>query len=152
MADPFPRHEATAIIRRLPAYGQLAWQLGRDPSLTTSRRGALIGAAAYVVSPIDVVPGIIPLAGQLDDLLVVIVALRFALAGMSPLERQRHLEAVGLSESLLAADERAIVDIGAWTVRAAARTGARIARVGVRATVAGAGRLARRGARHPEAG
>jgi uncharacterized membrane protein YkvA (DUF1232 family) len=135
--DPFPREEALALVRRMPSYGRLAWQLGNDPTLPVSRRGALIGAAAYLLSPIDVVPGIVPLLGQLDDLLVVIVALRFALASMSPDQRQHHLAAVGLSDSLLAADERAILDLGAWTLRAAARTSVRLGRAGVRSAKAG---------------
>jgi uncharacterized membrane protein YkvA (DUF1232 family)/ubiquinone/menaquinone biosynthesis C-methylase UbiE len=140
--DRFPREEAVALIRRLPAYALLAVQLGRDPGLPASRRGVLVAAAAYLVSPIDAVPGIIPLIGQLDDLLVVILALRFALAGMSPMERHRHLEAVGLSEALLAADERALLDVGAWALRAAARTGRRLGETGMRTAVQSADRLA----------
>ena len=135
--DPFPREEALALLRRLPAYGRLALQLGRDPDLPVSRRGAVIGAAAYLLSPIDAVPGIIPVLGQLDDLVIIVAALRFALAGLSAQQRRRHLVAAGLSESVLTADERALVDVGAWTVRAATRTGARVGRVAAHAAVAG---------------
>jgi uncharacterized membrane protein YkvA (DUF1232 family) len=153
MADPFPRHEAAGLIRRLPTYGRLAWRLANDPAVPASRRGALIAAAVYLASPIDVVPGIIPVVGQLDDLIVVVAALRFAMAGMPPQQRQAQLEMLGLSEATVASDERALADIGAWTLRAVARTGAwtaraagrtgvRIARVGV----VGVGRLARHGA------
>jgi uncharacterized membrane protein YkvA (DUF1232 family) len=129
--DPFPRQEALAVVRRLPAYGLLAWRLSRDPALPTVRRGALIGAAVYLVSPIDAVPGIIPLLGQLDDLVVVIAALRFALAGMSAQQRLMHLEAAGLSEAALAADEQALADIGTWALRRAAHLGTRISEVGL---------------------
>jgi uncharacterized membrane protein YkvA (DUF1232 family) len=131
--EPFPREEALGLVRRVPAYGRLAWQLGRDPAIAPGRRSALIAAAAYLLSPIDAVPGIIPLLGQLDDLIVIIAALRFALAGMTPQQRARHLEAVGLSEAIFVADERTLVDIGRWTVRVAADTGRRMARAGVRA-------------------
>jgi uncharacterized membrane protein YkvA (DUF1232 family) len=131
--EPFPREEALALVRRIPAYGFLAVQLGRDPTLTRGRRSALIAAAAYLLSPIDAVPGIIPLAGQLDDLIVIIVALRFALAGMTPQQRAQHLEAVGLSEAILAADERALTDIASWIARAAADAAARVSRAGLRA-------------------
>jgi len=131
--EPFPREEALALIRRIPAYGLLAVKLGRDPTLARSRRSALIAAAAYLVSPIDAVPGIIPLAGQLDDLIVIIAALRYALAGMTPQQRLEHLEAVGLSEAILVADERALMDIGKWTARAVAETATRVSRAGLRA-------------------
>ena len=131
--EPFPREEALALVRRVPAYGLLAWRLGRDPAVTPGRRGALIAAAAYLVSPIDAVPGIIPLLGQLDDLIVVVVAIRFALAGMSPQQPHRHLQGVGLSEAILAADERALLDMGRWAVGAAADVATRVSRAGLRA-------------------
>lgn len=143
--DPFPRQEALAVVRRLPAYGLLAWRLSRDPDLSTVRRGALIGAAVYLVSPIDAVPGIIPLLGQLDDLVVVIAALRFALAGMPAQQRLMHLEAAGLSEAALAADEQALADIGTWAFRRAARLGARVTEFGLQASARAGKRLGRLG-------
>jgi uncharacterized membrane protein YkvA (DUF1232 family) len=143
--DPFPRQEAVAIIRRLPAYGLLAWRLSRDPDVPAVRRGALIGAAAYLVSPIDAVPGIIPLLGQLDDLVVVVAALRFALAGMPPERRRMHLVAAGLSEATLAADEHTLADIGRWIIRRGAELGARVSAIGVRAGGQAARRLGRWG-------
>jgi uncharacterized membrane protein YkvA (DUF1232 family) len=145
LMEPFPREEALALIRRIPAYGVLAVQLGRDPGLARGRRSALIAAAAYLVSPIDAVPGFIPLAGQLDDLIVVLVALRFALAGMTPQQRQQHLEAVGLSEAILAADERALMDIGSWTLRAAADAAGVVSRAGLQAGARASQEVARLG-------
>jgi uncharacterized membrane protein YkvA (DUF1232 family) len=148
--EPFPRDEALALIRRIPAYGLLALQLGRDPALARGRRGALIAAAAYLVSPIDAVPGIIPLVGQLDDLIVIIAALRFALAGMTPQQRIQHLEAVGLSEAILVADERALLHIGSWTLRAAGDAATRVSRAGLRAgarVTQDVGEIGRRSAR-----
>lgn len=157
--EPFPREEALALVRRVPSYGLLAWRLGRDPSLAPSRRGALLGAAAYLASPIDVVPGIIPVLGQLDDLLVLVVALRFALAGMTPQQREVHLLAAGLSDEAIAADEQALRDIGRWAVvsaaiaareasraglRVGARAGRRVAVVG-RSSLGAATRVVRRG-------
>ena len=59
--------DTLALVRRLPGYGRLAWRLARDPRLSRRRRTAVAAAAAYLISPIDLVPGIIPVAGQLDD-------------------------------------------------------------------------------------
>jgi uncharacterized membrane protein YkvA (DUF1232 family) len=131
--EPFPRHEALALVRRVPSYGLLAWRLGRDPTLAPSRRGALIGAAAYLASPIDAVPGIIPVLGQLDDLLVLVVALRFALSGMTPPQREIHLVAAGLSEETIAADEQALRDIGRWAIVSAAIAAREVSRASLRA-------------------
>ncbi|HEY4634596.1 MAG TPA: DUF1232 domain-containing protein, partial [Candidatus Limnocylindrales bacterium] len=126
--DPFPGDAFGALLRRLPAYGRLAWRLGRDPLISRARRAAVIGAAGYLVSPIDLVPGFIPVLGQLDDIAVVLAALRVALDGLDPERRRGHLHAVGLDEGHLATDMRAVGSTGAWVGRAGVRTGGRLAR------------------------
>lgn len=131
-ADPFPRDRFAALLRRLPAYGRLAWRLGRDPLLGRTRRAAVVAAAAYLASPIDFVPGIIPVLGQLDDLAVAIVALRLALDGLSPERRRAHLEAVGLDESDLVDDLRVIGATTAWIAHAGVALTARLLREGGR--------------------
>jgi uncharacterized membrane protein YkvA (DUF1232 family) len=141
--DPFPGDAFGAMLRRLPAYGRLAWRLGRDPLISRARRAAVIGAAGYLVSPIDLVPGFIPVLGQLDDIAVVLAALRLALDGLDPERRRAHLGAVGLDEGHLATDLRAVGSTGAWVGRAGLRTGGRLARAGIRATVGGTRRITR---------
>ena len=79
--DPFPREPFGAFIRRMPRYGKLAIALGRDPAVSRARRAVVLAGAAYLISPVDLVPGLIPVLGQLDDLLVVLLAMRVALAG-----------------------------------------------------------------------
>jgi uncharacterized membrane protein YkvA (DUF1232 family) len=133
-ADPFPSARFGALVKRLPAYARLAWRLGRDPQLAGGRRAAVLGAAAYLVSPIDLVPGIIPFAGQLDDAAVALLGLRFALRGLTPAEQVAHLAAAGLDAQHLDED-LATVRMGAGWL---ARRGGRLALRGGRA----AGRLA----------
>jgi hypothetical protein len=122
--------------------------------LSRTRRAAVIGGAAYLVSPIDLVPGFIPVLGQLDDIAVVLASLRLALDGLSPTRRQAHLSAVGLTDVDLSTDLRAVGSTGAWIGRAGLRTGRRIGVAGARAigrgsrrlggaTIRGAGSLAR---------
>ena len=137
--EPFPRERFQALIGRLPAYLKLAWRLAKDPLLSRTRRAALIAAAGYLVSPIDAVPGAIPVLGQLDDLAVAIGAIKLALAGLSPERRREHLTAVGLAEADLMADLRGIGSITAWILRKGARVTAQGARIGARAAVTGAG-------------
>lgn len=124
-ADPFPRDRAVELARRLPSYARLAWGLSREPDLPTIRRLALLGAVAYLVSPIDAIPGLIPVIGQVDDVLVVLLALRFALAGLSHEQRRRHLEAAGLVEADSNADLDAIAAMGAWLLRRGGHAGTR---------------------------
>ena len=141
--DPFPRERVAAMLRRLPAYLRLAWRLAREPLLSRARRAAVVGAAGYLASPVDLVPGVIPVLGQLDDLAVALAAIRFAMSGLSPERRRLHLEAVGLADEELTADLRTVGATTAWLLRAGARTAFRAARVGGRAAVAGAGLAAR---------
>lgn len=141
--DPFPRERVAAMLRRLPAYLRLAWRLAREPLLSRARRAAVVGAAGYLASPVDLVPGVIPVLGQLDDLAVALAAIRFAMSGLSPERRRLHLEAVGLADEELTADLRTVGATTAWLLRAGARTMVGAARVGGRAAVAGAGLAAR---------
>ena len=75
--DPFPRERVATTIRRMPRYLNLAWRLGRDPLLGRVRRMAVVAAAGYLVSPIDAIPGVIPVLGQLDDAALLAVALAY---------------------------------------------------------------------------
>jgi uncharacterized membrane protein YkvA (DUF1232 family) len=121
LAEGFPRDELGALVRRLPNYGRLAWALARDPRVARSRRLAVLGAAAYVISPVDLVPGFIPLAGQLDDLLVALGAIRLALDGLKPEWRGERLAAAGLTQTQLDADIHATTAAVGWMARSAAR-------------------------------
>jgi uncharacterized membrane protein YkvA (DUF1232 family) len=137
--DPFPRERLSSMVRRMPAYLRLSWHLAREPLLSKARRMAVVGAAGYLVSPVDLVPGVVPVVGQLDDIAVAIAALRIALAGLSPEHRQRHLASVGLSDDHLAEDLRTVGVTTAWIGRAGFRTTRRVAVVGTRSARTGAG-------------
>ena len=80
--DPFPRERVGATLRRMPAYLKLSWRLARDPLLSRARRATVIAAAGYLASPIDLVPGVIPVVGQLDDIAFAIAAIKIALSGL----------------------------------------------------------------------
>ena len=59
----------------LPRLVHLFYRLIRDPRVSRANK-VLVGAAvAYVLSPIDIVPDFIPLAGQVDDLFAVCIVL-----------------------------------------------------------------------------
>jgi len=145
--DPFPRDRFMAMLHRLPAYLRLSWRLGRDPLLSRARRAAVIAAAGYLVSPIDLVPGVIPVLGQLDDLAVALAALRLALDGLSPARRHEHLSAVGLEDAHLTDDIRTIVAITAWVARSGVRLTVRVLKEGSELAIAGT-ELAARTGRH----
>ena len=139
-ADRFPSARFGALIRRLPRYARLAWRLGRDERLPTPRRAALLAGAAYLASPIDLVPGIIPVAGQLDDAAAVLFALRFALNGLPADDRARALADADLKSDDLEVDLRTVGAIYAWM----ARQGARLAWRGARWVARTSGHLGAR--------
>jgi uncharacterized membrane protein YkvA (DUF1232 family) len=52
-----------------------------DPRVDLWRKALLVAAIAYLASPIDLVPDFVPVAGQLDDAIVVVLAVRLLLHG-----------------------------------------------------------------------
>jgi uncharacterized membrane protein YkvA (DUF1232 family) len=130
----FPKEEFSGLLRRLPSYARLAWALARDPRLSKARRAAVLAGAAYVISPIDLVPGIIPVAGQLDDVAVALAAIRIALSGLKPEYRAEKLASAGLSQAQLDADLKATGTIAWWMGKSGARVAAKV--VGTTASTA----------------
>lgn len=91
------QQEVAVITKHLPAYSRLMWNLYRDAGLTRRQKVWLTTGLAYTVSPVDLIPGVIPGLGQLDDLAVVLAVLRRVLKASSPDIAQSHLEGVGLT-------------------------------------------------------
>ncbi|MCU0484296.1 MAG: YkvA family protein [Chloroflexi bacterium] len=148
-ADPFPRERFVALVGRLPRYLRLAVGLVGDPRLPRTRRAAVLAAAVYLASPIDLIPGVIPIAGQLDDVAVALFALRTALRALDPAVRAEQLETAGLMPGDLDDDLAALGETALWLARRGVAVGRRLASLTVSASLA-AGRLgvrvARRGA------
>ena len=119
--DAFPRDRFIALVGRFPKYARLAWHLARDDRLSRARQAALLAGAAYLVSPIDLVPGIIPVVGQLDDAAVVLLAIRHALTGLPTADREAALAEAGLDPRALDDDLRTIRMTYAWLGRRAAQ-------------------------------
>ncbi|MGE5415203.1 MAG: YkvA family protein [Acidobacteriota bacterium] len=66
------------IIMYIPNFLKLMYGLVSDPRVKFQEKALLGATIAYVLSPIDLIPDIIPFLGQVDDLLLVsLVVLRF---------------------------------------------------------------------------
>src|SRR5438094_9559730 len=74
----------------LPACASTMWRLRRDPHVPRRAKVALAFAGLWVISPIDLIPEFLPVIGPLDDVVVVALALRYAL---------RHVPADALLEA-----------------------------------------------------
>jgi uncharacterized membrane protein YkvA (DUF1232 family) len=75
------RSDAAALVRFVPDCLVLFRRLLGDPRVPRLRKAALAASIAYLATPFDLVPDFIPLAGQLDDALIVALALRGVLRG-----------------------------------------------------------------------
>jgi uncharacterized membrane protein YkvA (DUF1232 family) len=121
------RIDMLPVLRRLPAYSRLAAALLREPALNALHKAILIGGIAYLVSPIDLIPGLIPILGQLDDVAIALWTLRLALRTMPPDVADRHLAAHGLAWDVLDADLARVGRSGRLVVRAGLRVSQRVA-------------------------
>jgi uncharacterized membrane protein YkvA (DUF1232 family) len=73
--------EARAIAGFIPDCVILVSRLLRDSRVPRRRKLLLAVAAGYLALPFDLVPDFIPLAGQLDDAIVLALVLRGLLRG-----------------------------------------------------------------------
>ena len=82
--------DARALVRLVPDCVVLFKRLLTDPRVDWWRKVVLVGVIAYVVSPIDLVPDFVPIAGQLDDAILVVIAIRVLLRGSGPRLLSEH--------------------------------------------------------------
>src|SRR6478735_7032202 len=75
------RGDARAFVTLIPDCIVLVGRLVRDPRVPRRRKALLFALAGYLMLPFDLVPDFIPVAGQLDDALVVALVLRSLLRG-----------------------------------------------------------------------
>lgn len=121
------------LLRHSPRYARLTRRLLADGRVSAIDKAPLIGAIGYGLSPIDLVPGIVPVLGQLDDMVVLLGALRLTLDRTSSDVANEHLLAVGLIRADIDDDlahcRRAagrIVSTGIRGTARAVRTGTRV--------------------------
>ncbi len=109
------------LIKRLPSYARVATAMARDPRVPSASKAMMVAGGLYLVSPIDLVPGFIPVAGQLDDLYVVLLGLQQAIRTSPADVVEQHFTTVGLAPASVDKDLatiRAFVRRGiAWTLQ-----------------------------------
>ena len=75
------REDARALAGFIPDCVVMVGRLARNRSVARWRRALLLVVLAYLAFPIDLIPDFLPGAGQLDDAVLLVVALRLLLGG-----------------------------------------------------------------------
>ena len=84
------RSDARALAGFIPDCLILAKRLLRDERVPGRRKALLVGLVAYLAMPFDFVPDFIPVAGQLDDAIIVALVLRGLLRSAGPRLLREH--------------------------------------------------------------
>lgn len=64
------------IVRQLPAYLRLLMGLMTDNRVAMVDKALVVGAVAYILMPLDLIPDFIPFLGQVDDVFLLTTALQ----------------------------------------------------------------------------
>jgi uncharacterized membrane protein YkvA (DUF1232 family) len=75
------REDARALAGFIPDCALLVSRLARDARISRPRRLVLFGVLGYLALPIDLVPDFLPGIGQLDDAVLLGLALRLVVRG-----------------------------------------------------------------------
>jgi uncharacterized membrane protein YkvA (DUF1232 family) len=78
------------LVIKLPTYARIVWGIVRDPRTPIGLKGMLAAALAYVVFPVDLIPDVIPILGQADDLTVLLLVLDLFIQNAPPEVRAEH--------------------------------------------------------------
>jgi len=75
------RSDARAVAGFVPDCIILFKRMLGDPRMPRRYRAVVVAMLGYLALPVDVIPDFIPVAGQFDDAVVVVLALRAVLRG-----------------------------------------------------------------------
>ena len=78
------RGSARALAGFVPDCLVLFRRLLGDSRLPRTRKLVLAALVAYLAMPVDLVPDFVPVAGQLDDAIIVVLVLRHVIRGAGP--------------------------------------------------------------------
>jgi uncharacterized membrane protein YkvA (DUF1232 family) len=95
------RPDARAIAGFVPDCVVLFKRLLKDERVSRSRKLLLAALVGYLVLPFDLVPDFIPIAGQLDDAIIVLLVLRTVLRGAGSELVQEHWPGPASSQALM---------------------------------------------------
>jgi uncharacterized membrane protein YkvA (DUF1232 family) len=87
------------LLRTLVGQARLALRLIREPGVPLLTKAVPLLALAYVISPVDFVPDVFPIVGQLDDLGIIAIALELFVRFSPPGATAFHRDAIAQRRS-----------------------------------------------------
>ncbi|HYE84036.1 MAG TPA: YkvA family protein [Clostridia bacterium] len=115
-----------SVIGKLPRYSKLLIKLYKSDGIRRRHKVLLSMGIAYSLSPIELIPGIIPVAGQLDNLLVMLHCLEKVIEASDRQITGKYLEESGISLDEIKEDIKLTGDtlqsIGKGTVKVISNT------------------------------
>jgi uncharacterized membrane protein YkvA (DUF1232 family) len=70
------RRTVMGYINELPRFLTLLWGLMTDARVAILDKVLVAGAIAYIVTPLDLIPDFVPFLGEVDDVYLLVLALR----------------------------------------------------------------------------
>ncbi len=115
--NPNPRSQVT-LLRTIINRVRLVWRLMRDPRVPAYLKALPIATLAYLVLPVDLLPDLAPLLGQLDDLGVLIVGIESFIALCPSAVVSEHLRQIeGVPADTQPSQTTAETIEGEWRVK-----------------------------------
>ncbi len=102
------------IMKRLPRYLRLGWALLRDPEIERRHKLFLYSAIVYAVTPVNLMTSAVPVVGQIDTFVLLLLGLRHTLIHCPPEVAARHLARLKLAPKQLSRDMYVLLYIG-WS-------------------------------------
>ncbi|MBP6823999.1 MAG: DUF1232 domain-containing protein [Acidobacteria bacterium] len=84
-----------SVIMLIPNFLKLMGRLFTDSRVPMAEKAMLVGAIVYVISPLDLIPDVIPFIGQVDDLYLVSLVVLRLLARTDDGVIQEHWDGMG---------------------------------------------------------
>jgi len=82
------------VLVHLPNLIRLYWRLLWDPRVSRWPKALLVGALVYVALPFDLIPDAIPFVGEIDDVVILLVAARWFMQWCPPELVREHAQAI----------------------------------------------------------
>ncbi len=110
------------IASRAPLYARLLWSLVVDARTPVSRKAMLGVALGYIALGRDIVPDSIPILGQLDDLVVVALAIELFLEDLDEALLEEKLDEAGIPRAAYDEDVARVRRLVPGPIRRVARS------------------------------